>query len=181
MAAVAVPGVAVLAHAVVASLGVDAVGVDVAVVLAGAALVQLGAVELVHSAITGEAFAGVGSGGVDAAGVLVAVVAFEAALLLAFVDIYRKNSVTRGIFRRLSVSCMYIGSQRWRTEGNGTSESGSRTMRQCHNASYTIKAKIIDSVEGSSSATLPFVRPPRQQQPKVRKKCCVPVHNRPSP
>jgi hypothetical protein len=77
----------------VAPLGVDAVGVDVAVVLSRAALVQFGTVEFVNSSVPRQTLAGVRPGSVDAPSVLVAVVAFQASLLLTLVDIYTKIDV----------------------------------------------------------------------------------------
>jgi hypothetical protein len=98
----------------VAPLGVDAVGVDVAVVLSRAALVQFGTVEFVNSSVPRETLAGVRPGSVDAPSVLVAVVAFQASLLLTLVDIWTELAAVVGDAELLVWRTSELGTHRLR-------------------------------------------------------------------
>lgn len=82
-----VTGVSLVAVARVAALGVGAGGVRVALVLAGAALVVLFAVQPVHPFVAGQTLALVRAQGVFAHGVGAAVVARQTALFAALVHV----------------------------------------------------------------------------------------------
>lgn len=97
------------AHTVITTLRVNTIRIRVTVVFTRTALVQFGAIKLVHPSITGQAFTYIGTFSIYTFCIQMTVVPFQPALLLTLVDITASVSVAlEALIAMTSVSRLQI-------------------------------------------------------------------------